>query len=250
MSRSNGLGRVDGVIFPRFQRDRAGRPVERCGHLDGAACVGREAVRAERQCGAEGHVRTGVESDSLFDAFCDESFAHVRSPAGLHGKQHGAAALSQGVFNGLDGLLWVVPGLAAELSDCKNGYEDWDTHGYADLVWACYKSLMCVNFCDQFRLAGEPGFEPRLAESESAVLPLNYSPAAGGAPPADQGRTMEQFLPLRKSLLRVGSTKTPFAAQSECRPAIRLRRCLFPALKKTRKRRILQNWGRPSDNAV
>lgn len=27
-------------------------------------------------------------------------------------------------------------------------------------------------------LAGEPGFEPRLTESESAVLPLNYSPAA------------------------------------------------------------------------
>ena len=26
-------------------------------------------------------------------------------------------------------------------------------------------------------MAGEPGFEPRLAESESAVLPLNYSPA-------------------------------------------------------------------------
>ena len=27
-------------------------------------------------------------------------------------------------------------------------------------------------------LAGEPGFEPRLTESESAVLPLNYSPKA------------------------------------------------------------------------
>ena len=26
-------------------------------------------------------------------------------------------------------------------------------------------------------LAGEPGFEPRLTESESVVLPLNYSPA-------------------------------------------------------------------------
>lgn len=26
------------------------------------------------------------------------------------------------------------------------------------------------------RVAGEPGFEPRLTESESAVLPLNYSP--------------------------------------------------------------------------
>lgn len=27
-----------------------------------------------------------------------------------------------------------------------------------------------------FKVAGEPGFEPRLTESESAVLPLNYSP--------------------------------------------------------------------------
>ena len=27
-----------------------------------------------------------------------------------------------------------------------------------------------------FALAGELGFEPRLTESESAVLPLNYSP--------------------------------------------------------------------------
>lgn len=33
-------------------------------------------------------------------------------------------------------------------------------------------------------LAGEPGFEPRLTESESVVLPLNYSPAgrAGECP--------------------------------------------------------------------
>lgn len=28
-------------------------------------------------------------------------------------------------------------------------------------------------------LAGEPGFEPRLTESESVVLPLNYSPLFG-----------------------------------------------------------------------
>lgn len=27
-----------------------------------------------------------------------------------------------------------------------------------------------------FEVAGEPGLEPRLTESESAVLPLNYSP--------------------------------------------------------------------------
>ena len=28
----------------------------------------------------------------------------------------------------------------------------------------------------QIAMAGEPGFEPRLTESESVVLPLNYSP--------------------------------------------------------------------------
>jgi hypothetical protein len=34
-------------------------------------------------------------------------------------------------------------------------------------------------------MAGGPGFEPRLTESESAVLPLNYPPLAGGKlPPA------------------------------------------------------------------
>ena len=27
-----------------------------------------------------------------------------------------------------------------------------------------------------WKMAGEPGLEPRLTESESAVLPLNYSP--------------------------------------------------------------------------
>jgi hypothetical protein len=32
----------------------------------------------------------------------------------------------------------------------------------------------------QVKMAGEPGFEPRLTESESAVLPLNYSPSAPG----------------------------------------------------------------------
>lgn len=33
-------------------------------------------------------------------------------------------------------------------------------------------------------MAGEPGFEPRLTESESVVLPLNYSPAGSGLWPA------------------------------------------------------------------
>src|SRR4029079_16364850 len=31
----------------------------------------------------------------------------------------------------------------------------------------------------RLRLAGELGFEPRFSESESDVLPLNYSPAGG-----------------------------------------------------------------------
>ncbi|CAN0450366.1 unnamed protein product, partial [Ectocarpus fasciculatus] len=31
-------------------------------------------------------------------------------------------------------------------------------------------------------LAGEPGFEPGLTESESAGLPLTYSPMPNGAP--------------------------------------------------------------------
>jgi hypothetical protein len=29
-----------------------------------------------------------------------------------------------------------------------------------------------------YQMAGGPGFEPRLTESESAVLPLNYPPTA------------------------------------------------------------------------
>src|SRR4029077_13925882 len=33
--------------------------------------------------------------------------------------------------------------------------------------------------CGGLALAGELGFEPRLTESESAVLPLNYSPPNG-----------------------------------------------------------------------
>ena len=36
------------------------------------------------------------------------------------------------------------------------------------------KSLI---YKEKGELAGEPGFEPRLTESESVVLPLNYSPA-------------------------------------------------------------------------
>ena len=39
--------------------------------------------------------------------------------------------------------------------------------------------LVAANTLNSFEkfLAGEPGLEPRLTESESVVLPLNYSPA-------------------------------------------------------------------------
>ena len=47
------------------------------------------------------------------------------------------------------------------------------TQSVADFMTT--KLLMYLGFTE--RLAGEPGLEPRLTESESAVLPLNYSPA-------------------------------------------------------------------------
>src|SRR5690606_17385465 len=34
----------------------------------------------------------------------------------------------------------------------------------------------------RIKVAGEPGFEPGLTESESAVLPLNYSPTVSAVP--------------------------------------------------------------------
>ena len=37
-------------------------------------------------------------------------------------------------------------------------------------------NLLVINSFAE-KLAGEPGLEPRSTESESAVLPLNYSPA-------------------------------------------------------------------------
>ena len=39
-----------------------------------------------------------------------------------------------------------------------------------------YAGISFENCFSSKELAGEPGFEPRLTESESAVLPLNYSP--------------------------------------------------------------------------
>ncbi len=43
-------------------------------------------------------------------------------------------------------------------------------------------------FVRAFRLAGELGFEPRFSESESDVLPLNYSPNCGGGRSAAETR--------------------------------------------------------------
>ena len=40
-----------------------------------------------------------------------------------------------------------------------------------------FKSLI---YNDSWGLAGEPGFEPGLTESESVGLPLTYSPTSGG----------------------------------------------------------------------
>ncbi len=50
-------------------------------------------------------------------------------------------------------------------------------------------------------VAGEPGFEPGPTESESAVLPLNYSPTATGALlPTGGGRVKRgEAIPLREA---------------------------------------------------
>ena len=65
-----------------------------------------------------------------------------------------------------------------------------------------YNSLILL----KERLAGGPGFEPGLTESESAVLPLNYPPAGEGwgrpLPPAcarcrQTGRTVQPYSPQR-----------------------------------------------------
>ena len=63
-----------------------------------------------------------------------------------------------------------------------------------------------VYFSSNFRLlslAGELGFEPRLTESESAVLPLNYSPVACSqnhafGPAVFQTKVVILQLPLRR----------------------------------------------------
>ena len=46
----------------------------------------------------------------------------------------------------------------------ENGASGWDAASEIPVISGCYW------------VAGGPGFEPRLTESESAVLPLNYPP--------------------------------------------------------------------------
>ena len=43
------------------------------------------------------------------------------------------------------------------------------------------ETLMKTTKSGAISMAGELGFEPRLTESESAVLPLNYSPILSGS---------------------------------------------------------------------
>lgn len=62
-------------------------------------------------------------------------------------------------------------------------------------------------------LAGEPGFEPRLTESESVVLPLNYSPAGF----ADQSYSPEARLRQKREALFVDGLHLA-NSNDECKP--------------------------------
>src|ERR1700722_11711151 len=80
----------------------------------------------------------------------------------------------------------------------------------------------------RYQLAGGPGFEPRLTESESAVLPLNYPPTAArrrvfvrgrGASIAKQRlRRKRRPSPMRPAAQTCSTATTPGAALSA--PAI------------------------------
>src|SRR5579883_1105795 len=61
----------------------------------------------------------------------------------------------------------------------KNGTVIWDSYS---AVNARKINKLHVQ-SDRFSMAGGPGFEPRLTESESAVLPLNYPPTAARTSP-------------------------------------------------------------------
>ena len=56
-------------------------------------------------------------------------------------------------------------------------------------------------------MAGELGFEPRLTESESAVLPLNYSPLRAEEP---------GLIKIRKAYQRIGHGLRPLEPLSPC----------------------------------
>ena len=47
-------------------------------------------------------------------------------------------------------------------------------HEKGAFVWGAFSETLDIS--DYYGMAGGPGFEPRLTESESAVLPLNYPP--------------------------------------------------------------------------
>ena len=48
-----------------------------------------------------------------------------------------------------------------------------------------------IGIPQRFEVAGGPGFEPRLTESESAVLPLNYPPTKFLKPLAFSGEVLD-----------------------------------------------------------
>ena len=78
------------------------------------------------------------------------------------------------------------------------------SRGSRRLGWARSPTLAAKS--DAYgQMAGEPGFEPRLPESESGVLPLNYSPTAGARPyslaqPATQPRRYHLRVPSSRRL--------------------------------------------------
>ena len=63
------------------------------------------------------------------------------------------------------------------------------------MIWCLFRPIFLAKSLI-YKVAGEPGFEPGLTESESVGLPLTYSPA--GAIMNRAGRTAE---PLERCLV-------------------------------------------------